>query len=308
MSNTVIKVAARELDLMKKFYMPSLSEKVPPGGVFAAKLPGCTITAYKSGKVMFQGKSHESEAARWGSPVHKQAPQSKTSGSPLPPSISAMSVMGSDEVGTGDYFGPMTVVAAFVEKEQIPLLKELGVKDSKNLNDVQIVEIAKNLLTFLPYSLLVLPNEKYNRLQASGMTQGKMKAILHNQALNNLLGKISPLIPEAILIDQFAEADIYFRHLKDQKKVCRSNVFFSTKAESVHLAVAAASILARYAFIKEFEKLSKEAGFTLPKGAGRQVDEAAARLIRKHGKQSLMHFTKVHFANTGKAEKLAEKR
>ena len=76
-----------------------------------------------------------------------------------PASISTMSIVGFDEVGTGDFFGPMTVVAVYVDAKQIPLLKELGVKDSKNLNDDQITAIAKQLLHVVPYSSLVLHNE-----------------------------------------------------------------------------------------------------------------------------------------------------
>ena len=198
----------------------------------------------------------------------------------LPAHISKLSLIGSDEVGTGDFFGPITVCAAYVSKEQIPLLQELGVTDSKNLNDEKISGIAKQLIKFLPYSLLVLHNEKYNTMQQSGMSQGKLKALLHNQAIQHLLNKIAPEKPEAILIDQFAKEGIYYGYLKGQKNIVKENVYFSTKAEGIHLAVAAASIIARHAFVQHFEKLSKSAGFTIPKGAGSKVDVAAARLIR----------------------------
>lgn len=307
MANIVIQVSKSDIEKMKEYYQPFHTGKTPPGSIFVAKKNNCTITAYRSGKIMFQGAGNEDEARQWGNLPAKTATatSSKTSGAKLPPNISSMSVIGSDEVGKGDYFGPMTVVASYVNKEQIPLLQELGVKDSKHLTDPQIVKIAKELLTFLPYSLLTLPNEKYNQLQASGMTQGKITAILHNQALNRLLEKIAPNKPEAILVDQFAEADIYYRHLKGQKVICRDNVFFSTKAESIHLAVAASSILARYAFLKAFDKLSEKAGFTLPKGAGAKVDQVAARLIKEKGIGALNEFTKEHFANTRKAKKLA---
>ena len=60
------------------------------------------------------------------------------SSSNLPTNISQLSMIGSDEVGTGDYFGPITVCAAYVRQDQIHLLKELGVQDSKNLNDEKI--------------------------------------------------------------------------------------------------------------------------------------------------------------------------
>jgi ribonuclease HIII len=311
MSNTVLKVNARQLENMREYYCTKLMEKVPQGGLFVAKTEGCTITAYRSGKVLFQGKEAAVEAAKWENKDSQQI--SPTSSAPhksaslLPDNISQQSFIGSDEVGTGDYFGPITVVAAYVDKKQIPLLQELGVRDSKSLTDEKIISIAKQLTTFLPYSLLVLHNDKYNELQQKGMSQGKIKALLHNQAIGHVLRKIQPEKPEGILIDQFVESAIYYKHIASQKQIVRENVYFSTKGESVHIAVAAASMIARYAFLKEMEKLSEQAGFTLPKGAGAQVDTAAARLIKSKGEQSLALFAKLHFANTQKAMKIAQK-
>ncbi|MFE8703771.1 ribonuclease HIII [Cytobacillus sp. FJAT-54145] len=312
MSNIVLKVSSHDIEKMKSFYQANLSDKVPPGGVFSAKTTNCTITAYKSGKVLFQGGGSSTEANRWGEQeatatraTSKKRSISKATN--LPPNFETLSVVGSDEVGTGDFFGPITVVAAYVKKEDIPLLKELGVKDSKNLTDDKIIEIAKQIKDIVPHSLLTLHNEKYNELQKSGMSQGKLKALLHNQAIKHVLEKISPDKPDAILIDQFAKEEIYYQYLKGQKNIQRENVFFSTKAEGIHLSVAAASIIARYAFVRHFEKLSARAGFTLPKGAGAQVDVAAAKLIKAKGKEVLPQFVKLHFANTDKAFNLLRK-
>ncbi|MBU8770145.1 ribonuclease HIII [Cytobacillus sp. FSL W8-0315] len=306
MSQVVLLKKANEISEMKAYYSGRLNDKLPPGSVFAAKVPGCSITAYKSGKVLFQGSGSETEAKKWGDTARSAQPSKKTSpaAANLPENISSLSVIGSDEVGTGDYFGPITVVAAYVKKDQIPLLKELGVKDSKNLGDEKIIEIAKQIKDIVPHSLLTLHNEKYNKLQQSGMSQGKIKALLHNQAIGHVLGKIAPEKPEAILIDQFAKEEVYFNYLKNQQTIQRERVFFSTKAEGIHLAVAAASILARYAFVRHFENLSTKAGFRLTKGAGPKVDEAAARLIRDKGREALPSFVKLHFANTEKAMKL----
>jgi len=314
LGNAVITVPIEQIAGLKNHYSRFLIEKIPPGGIFAAKTPACMITAYKSGKVLFQGPSAESEAAQW-SGISAPAPASskKTAtkpapGSHLPANFAQLSVIGSDEVGTGDYFGPITVVAAYVRQEDMPLLKELGVRDSKDLNDDKITAIAKDIKNVIPFSLLTLHNEKYNQLQQSGMSQGKMKAILHNQALTHLLGKIAPEKPEAILVDQFAEPGIYYNHLRGQRTIIRENVHFSTKAEGLHLSVASASILARYAFIRHFDKLSEEAGFTIPKGAGSKVDEAAAKLILAKGQAALPHFVKYHFANTQKAINLVARK
>ncbi|MBD1381139.1 ribonuclease HIII [Bacillus sp. IB182487] len=298
------------LNKMKQHYQEYVQPKVPPGAVFTAKKNGSTITAYKSGKVLFQGNASLAEAAIWGTLEQKQKTTIKKHSKPAtifspPKNISTLSIIGSDEVGTGDYFGPITVTAAYVRREQFELLKELGVKDSKNLKDPQIISIAKDLIHTIPYSLLVLHNEKYNTLQQSGMSQGKMKALLHNQAIGHLKEKIGPEEPEAVLIDQFVDPAIYFKHLYG-KSYTKENTYFSTKAEGIHLAVAAASIIARYSFVKEFEKLSEKAGILLPKGAGSQVDIAAAKLMKKHGFETLRQFTKLHFANTEKAKKLAK--
>ncbi|WP_102263809.1 ribonuclease HIII [Mesobacillus jeotgali] len=307
MGNSVLQKSPEEIKKMKEYYSKFLIDKLPPGSVFAAKTPSCAITAYKSGKVLFQGKDGETEAARWGTAL---APSAKKAAAPIPGShlpknIGEISIIGSDEVGTGDYFGPITVVAAYVRRQDIPVLKELGVQDSKNLKDDKIIEIAKQLVTFLPHSLLTLHNEKYNQMQMKGMSQGKMKALLHNQAIHHVLEKIAPEKPEAILIDEFAKEQIYYAHLKGQKKIIRENVLFSTKAEGIHLGVAAASMIARYAFVRHFENLSKRAGFTIPKGAGAAVDKAAARLILEKGTEVLPEFVKLHFANTEKAKKIA---
>ena len=121
----------------------------------------------------------------------------------------------------------------------------------------------------------------------------------------HVLNKIAPSIPDYILIDQFAERDIYYRHIQKEKEIVRDNVLFSTKAEQLHIAVAAASVLARVAFLKEMDKISKEMNITIPKGASKKVDEIAAKILLTKGEQVLQNITKWHFANTEKAKKIA---
>lgn len=315
MSHVVLLTSPAQITAMKAHYINSLVTKLPPGSIFSAKPTLCTITAYKSGKVLFQGKNAETEAAKWqkDASVPKKKLASSTSSVKvhryLPPAnIGTMSVIGSDEVGTGDYFGPITVVAVYAKKEQLLLLKELGVQDSKNLKDPQIIEIAKQIKDVVPFSLLTCDNPKYNMLQAKGMSQGKMKALLHNQAIKHLIQKIQPEQAEAVLIDQFAQPEVFFNYLKGQETFKANATYLSTKAEGIHLSVAAASILARYAFVQRFDLLSKKAGFKIPKGAGPVVDEAAARLIHEKGIEALHEYTKTHFANTEKAKKLYQKK
>ncbi len=281
MTNIVIQVDSITMKKMKDYYQKDSRSPIPQGAVFSAKPASCSITGYKSGKVLFQGASSESESQKWvNSALLKQPIQKKEKIiSPLPDGLVNWSMIGSDEVGTGDFFGPITVVAAYVQKEQLALLKEIGVKDSKNLKDPQIIKIAKDLIKIIPYSLLTLHNPKYNQLQQSGMSQGKIKAILHNQAILKLMTKIAPAVPDGILIDQFAQKETYYRYLANQTEIVKNNVYFSTKGESIHLAVAAASIIARYAFVKAMDQLSEASGIVIPKGAGPKVDLAAANIL-----------------------------
>lgn len=307
MSNIVLTVSQDTLLKMKDYYQNSLQPKVPQGGIFMAKPSGCTITAYKSGKVMFQGSNCDTEANKWEGKSATQAPKKVNTNSTLPSNFSSLAVIGSDEVGTGDYFGPMTVVASFVEPSQFELLKELGVKDSKELNDDEICKIAKEIIHVVTYSLLVLHNEKYNAMQEKGYNMNKLKALLHNQAIRNMISKLEGKKYDAILIDQFTPPNLYYGYLKGTKEVIRDKVQFATKAEGIHLSVAVSSILARYAFLQQMDLLSEKAGMTLPKGAGAKVDQAAAKFIRLKGFDALRSFTKLHFANTEKAMKLAKK-
>ncbi|PIC71292.1 ribonuclease HIII [Sporosarcina sp. P16b] len=306
MSNQVIVLSEKEIPKVLRFYETNKVTRNAPGVIFAAKIADTSITAYRSGKVLFQGAGADREAARWGN-VTKVTP-SGAKGDTLPANFASLSVLGSDETGTGDFFGPVTVAACFVGSDQIELVKELGVKDSKQLTDAYMQHIAEDLKRVVTYSVLTLDTIKYNEIQSRGWSQGKIKAILHNQALQQVLDQMHPVLPEHILIDQFAERRVYYNYLKDESSIIRDKVFFSTKAENLHVSVAIASILARVAFLEAMDQLSTKAGVTLPKGAGPKVDQIACQIIRKKGEPFLHNITKVHFANTQKALNLAYKK
>lgn len=308
MSNEVLLMKPNEIEKVKSHYMKFKVERSAPGVVFAAKLVDTAITIYKSGKVMFQGNGATREASLWGTSSTKSSSTSVAKGDVLPANFSSLSVLGSDETGTGDYFGPITVAACYVHANQVELVKELGVKDSKMLTDDVMRKMAPDLMATLTHSVLVLKNEKYNDIQSRGWSQGKIKALMHNQALKHVLKKMETEKPAYILIDQFAERGIYYNHLKMEKEIIQENVLFSTKAEQLHVAVAAASIIARYAFLKEMDRLTEIANTTIPKGASAKVDEIAANIYLKHGEEFLKSITKWHFANTGKAIKIVNKR
>ncbi|MGR8830985.1 ribonuclease HIII [Leuconostoc citreum] len=303
----VLQVSIPQLKKMAAYYAPYAVSKAPKGAVFAAKLSQATITAYKSGKVLFQGSGFKVEAARWqdtaNQPTQKMHASHVTPGATIPTDFANWSVIGSDEVGAGAYFGPLTTAAVFVSKNDLDWVKALGIADSKTLTDAKMRDIAPEIIQRLPHHVVNLLPEKYNALQPHNNVN-QLKAISHNFALHKVLEKIAPITPDAILIDQFAQATTYFNYLSkaQQSPVIRQNVYFTTKGEQYHLSVAAASILARVVELDTMVALSHEAGMTLPIGAGKAVDLVAAKLIRQG--QDLNHFAKLHFANTAKAKSL----
>ena len=132
----------------------------------------------------------------------------------------------------------------------------------------------------------------------------KIKAILHNKVLGKLKEKITNY--DYIVVDQFAEKYVYFSYLKETNNVVR-NITFMTKGESKCLSVAAASLISRYIFLKEFAKIQKEVDMLIPKGASTSVDDVAIKIIKKYGFDKLKDIAKLNFKNTDKIkEKLKE--
>ncbi|WP_270789791.1 ribonuclease HIII [Enterococcus diestrammenae] len=318
MTQVVLTSGTAQVAQMKEHYQSSLVANKNPYAAFTAKVAGVTITAYRSGKVMFQGPGAQAEAGRWQSapsaaqskktaPKKKAVSKGKSNGidtSKLPAGFSQWSVAGSDEVGNGSYFGPLVVAAVYADKENLAALKQLGVKDSKMLTDTQIRQLAPAIMKLVPYQKLVVTPEKYNQVQPR-YNAVHMKVVLHNQALDLLLKKIAPTKPEAILVDQFTSPANYKKYLQAEPHKVTEKLYFVTKGEQYHLAVAAASILCRASFLEELEKASAEIGMTLPSGAGSKSDQIAARILQKGGLPLLTKYAKLHFANTEKAKKIA---
>ncbi|SES08292.1 ribonuclease HIII [Gracilibacillus ureilyticus] len=305
MSNVVIQLKKNDLSAVKDHYAASIVNK-PKNAVFLAKVNGTTITAYASGKVMFQGQNAQMEANKWmeqaATPVAKKKPSVNDHQFSPPGNLFTSSHIGTDEAGTGDYFGPITVSAVFVPEEKIDILKKMGITDSKALTDERIRSLAQELVKAkIPYTLLTMDNAKYNRLQNKGWNQGKMKAMMHHHAIEKITAKIGAEQP--VLIDQFCQPAVYMKYIGTERKKLHSDTYFMTKAESHSISVAAASIIARAKFVKEMDVLSARFGITIPKGASAKVDETAAYLIKKNGIEALQDAAKMHFANTDKAMK-----
>ena len=206
--------------------------------------------------------------------------------------------VGSDEVGTGDYFGPIVVTSSYVKKEDLPFLKDLGCTDSKKITDEKIKKIAPEIIKKIKYKSLILSNEEYNQKYSKENNMNKIKAIMHNKVLSLILDEIDEKL-DYIIVDEFAKENRYYSYLNEIPNVVK-NITFVTKAESKNMAVACSSIISRYIFLQEFDKLSDTYHIPLPKGSGINVDKIGEELVEKYGKEVLDKTAKKNFSNTSR--------
>ncbi|MBR4619016.1 MAG: ribonuclease HIII [Bacilli bacterium] len=293
--NIVLKVNKEVQDKMIKYYEDKKRDKEIPYVVFQAEENDTVITMYTSGKVMFQGVSADVDAMMWQEMmgVSKEEKEKKAT---LEQQYYNSSAVGSDEVGTGDYFGPIVVTASFVKKEDIEFLESLGVGDSKKISDEKILKIAPQIAKKIKYRSIILSNKEYNEKYTKDVNMNKIKAIMHNKVLFQLINEEKPDY-DYIIVDEFARENRYYAYLTDVDKI-QKNITFITKAEDKNLAVASSSIISRYIFLKEFDKLSDSLSIPLAKGAGVDVDKIGEEVVEKYGQEKLKEIAKLNFNNT----------
>ena len=293
--NIVIKVNEETKQKMNEYYKDKVRDKKIPYAIFQAQEEDTVITLYESGKAMFQGTSADVDAAMWGT-VLDNTKEKKEEQKKKDEKYHNCSSVGSDEVGTGDYFGPIVVTAAYVKKEDVERLEKLGVGDSKKITDEKIKKITPELIKIVKYRSMILTNQEYNEKYTKDINMNKIKAILHNKVLYQLMTEEKPEV-DYIVVDEFARENRYYEYLNGVPNIQRG-ITFMTKAEDKNLAVASASIISRYIFLKEFDKLCDSIHIPLPKGAGRDVDEIGEEVVEKYGEEKLKEIAKVNFKNT----------
>lgn len=261
----------------------------------AAARPKVQIALYTSGKCVVQGR----EAEDWVQFVlEPQILQKVVTGyeQVLAPGH-LESHMGIDESGKGDFFGPLVIASAYVDKQLVEELNELGVRDSKRISsDVKIATMARDLRRILKgrFAIVTVGPAAYNRLYKSMGNLNKLLAWGHARAIENLLEKV-PNCPKAIS-DKFGpERRIKAALMKHGRSI---ELIQRTKAES-DPAVAAASILARAQFLSSLNSIQKKYKTDIYKGASAKVRATAVELVKRDGAAILNEVAKCHFKTAG---------
>lgn len=267
-----------------------------PHAAFSAKGEGVVVTLYNSGKLVVQGGGVTGFLARYTD--LDGAPRASAAASKKPRSGRATDaeilldppVTGSDEAGKGDYFGPLVVAAVRADEGALARLAELKVADSKTLTDPRALKLGALLREGFQYAIRRVDPAEYNEVYPTYSGLNPFLADLHAEVLGQLAGE-----GENVVVDQF-----------ERRGLVRTAVHeFGVKLTEVpraerHVAVAAASILARQEFLVGMRELSEELGVDLHKGAGAPVDKVGVRIVREHGEGALRGVAKLHFKNTGK--------
>jgi ribonuclease HIII len=211
--------------------------------------------------------------------------------------------IGTDESGKGDFFGPLVCAGVYVDAVSADALQAMGVRDSKRLSDRRCRELAEGIQATCreQYSVVEISPARYNDLYEQFRREGKnlntLLAWAHARVLENLLSRVACT---RAITDQFA--DPRFVHSKLQERGKKIDLIQMPRAE-VHIAVAAASVLARARFLERLEALSVRFDMTLPKGASQMVVLAGQALVKQFGTAALRQAAKLHFKTT--AEVLA---
>lgn len=304
MGTVVFKISDNIKDKVSDFYEEYKRDKTPPYSVFQAKVDDTVITLYTSGKIMFQGPSADIEANLWASLESNvngktidisDSKDSKKKDDTTSKTISGKymykTTIGSDEVGTGDVFGPIIVTSSFVKKEDVEYLQEIGVCDSKKITDSKILEITPLIIKKVKYYSTMISNEEYNNTHSSDFNMNKIKAVMHDKVLKRAKEE-NPDV-DYIVIDQFVNSRKYYEYLSGASPLY--GITFLTKAESQVMSVAVSSIISRYLFLKEMDKISKIVGFEVLKGANNLVYAQVKKVYDTYGSEMLNKVCKMNF-------------
>ena len=168
-----------------------------------------------------------------------------------------MWVAGVDEAGRGCVIGPLVVAGVMLKAENLPLLSELDVKDSKLLTPKkrealypEIVRLSEKYQT-----IKVLPHEIDKAVESA--------RILHK--LNRLEAQTMALVieelkPDEAYVDAADTVEQRFgNHIRECLKI-KTRIISKHKADKIFPVVSAASIIAKVERDREISSLKVEYG------------------------------------------------
>ncbi|MEZ5359095.1 MAG: ribonuclease HIII [Candidatus Zixiibacteriota bacterium] len=200
-------------------------------------------------------------------------------------------IIGVDESGKGDFFGPLVIAGVLIEEWDVLALEDIGVRDSKKITDKKILSLAAVIREKYVCNTVVIMPEKYNQLYLKIRNLNKLLGWGHAKVIENILTeKPAP----AAISDKFGKDHFITDNLQEKGK--QIDLIQKVRGEA-HPAVAAASVLARAEFINRMDGLSRQYGISFHKGASAAVDAVGRDFVRINGEGMLNKVAKLHFKN-----------
>lgn len=227
--------------------------------------------------------------------VEKYAPVTEAGSSTGEKNYYPLSHIGCDETGSGDFFGPLCVVACYIDERDYDWLMSLNIRDPKLMTPQEVIDIAREIKDRLVYSLLILDNSHYNQMADAGHNLANIKAKLYNQAVTNVMQKVAMKIDKKV-VNQFVSPKTYYNYLKNEVIVVK-DLTFVQKGEEKYLAIVCSMILSRYAYLQYFTNMSRSLKMKLPHGNSSSIDSIAIEIAKKYGPKMLNKVTKTNMTN-----------
>lgn len=200
--------------------------------------------------------------------------------------------IGSDETGKGVYIGPIIIVCSKVDISKINYYKSLGINDSKKLTDKKIIEIAKILKRKIKHAVVFITPKTINEYNSKKINYNKTLALGHDRCIK-LIDKTYGVNNLDVIIDGFCSLDNYNKYISNNMY----NTKLISKAEDRHISVGISSILARYYWICEMDRLSKELNYNISKKFDNQTIEKEIHDIFKNSNLDYNKYLKLNFKN-----------
>jgi ribonuclease HIII len=263
-----------------------------PYCLYAATKPKVNVLVYEKGpKVLVQGKGTEDFVTNLLEP--EILGEAKLGYEEVHQPEMFQPHIGVDESGKGDFFGPLVIAGVYVDGDAVRRLRDLGAVDSKRIgSDERIAKLAAEIrqVRGVAWEVIAIHPERYNQLYEKFGNLNRLLAWGHARVIENLLERV-PDCPRAIS-DQFANPAVLQRALQERGRGIE--LVQRTKAES-DPAVAAASIIAREAFVGWLTAQGARYGVECPKGVSESVKQSARKLVEEHGVEILQVLCKAHF-------------
>ena len=291
MNTFTYKFTKNDFEKIKNFFeSENCSFTTQQYAFFKATSSNYGATLYTSGKIVIQGKEVSEIVEKFCKimDIEFQNEEKTTD------EITDDFYVGIDESGKGDFFGPLVIAGVAVKPKTKKMFADLGIKDSKQLDDEKILKLAIEIKNNAKWSVVVINPQKYNELYEKFKNLNKLLAWGHARAIENVLEK-EPKCTLA-LSDKFAKNDNVIENAL-MTKGRKIKMVQKTKGEE-DIAVASASVLARAEFVSRMKSMAISYKINFPKGASDKVVLCGKEFIEKYGRQRLNEVAKLHFKTT----------